>query len=262
LLIAFFASGCAAPKPYVSDPENSHALNVLRAAGARYIKDVEVEDFEKQKVEGVGHGDLLTSAWLVLFGGGWGTGLSYWGATDDAPEASSHIFAWMPKEMAENGKEANDILRELVAQALGKALTGPDAVEMPEWYEVGDVKQYLVEIEGRDCDKVMVGCQYGIPRRTKPGKMGFAPDFLGSKEAWEFTFNQKNAPWLFFASLKTNAPDSPDTDVYLKASEYLPEWVFLYLAPGISSRTSEGFAPQPYPALLNQGKIYYFVKPE
>ncbi|AJF08139.1 hypothetical protein [Geoalkalibacter subterraneus] len=266
-LCLMVATGCAAPKPYVSDPESSHALNVLRAAGARYIKDVKAEDFEKQKVEGVKRGGPAIPAMITLLGGGFLPALSYWSVHDDAPEATSFVFAWMPEDMAENGKEANDKLRRIVAKAFARALTGENAVELPSWFEVGEIEEYFVEITGKGCDGPKIGCQYSISTRKKPGKKGFSPDFLGGSPAWIFTFEDKNAPLLYFYSNKRDFPTiSPDYQVYLEASKYLPEWVFLYLAPGkhgyVSVRTENDFEMLNYPVVFNQGESYFFVKPD
>ncbi len=51
-------------------------------------------------------------------------------------------------------------------------------------------------------------------------------------------------------------------EIALKASAQLPEWVYLYAAPGsLSYQDKDARKMLPFPVVFHQGKVLYFVKP-
>ncbi len=132
---------------------------------------------------------------------------------------------------------------------------------------------YSSFIKGGACDAKYADCWVGAGKVAKDSrKAAFddvkAPDFLGGTPA--FIKRQNKAyQWGAGGRSKNRLFETPNYmleihgfEIALKASAQLPEWVYLYAAPGsLSYQDKDARKMLPFPVVFHQGKVLYFVKP-
>jgi len=292
---ALLLGGCASKGPYVSDPKKSFALNVLTAAGATEIKDIPREKYEAAIAQGKATGQIdgdvnLVSAAAV--GGAMGLanpgammGLSsileggaffLWDVLSQqrAPEATSAIFAWIPKELSATPEEARVHMNNLIFTALEKAAL---EVELPSGFVPGKVREfnntglYGFSIKGGECNQNRK-CDFLVFNSTKLPIKTTAPDFLGGGDAWGMTYKLGGSSMLGQGSfVEVKHPDYsqrilpkfPEFEIFLKMSHYLPDYIYIYLAPQNSRNhisTSNGNFLKT-PVILSEGALHLPVRP-
>ena len=270
LLVALTLGGCAAPKPYVSNPKVSEAQNIIRAAGAAHNLDVVAPDngSSASTVAGaVAHslshgGSLLTSPGLR--GGADLLASLVLGSKD--PETHSQIIAWMPKEMASSALDAKEKLSAIISEAMWKGLNDTPFPNPFTPAPTKDLNTFFVDGPGCVNKRGGTPCVYDY-LLTDP-KILPSPAFLGGSDSWAWTMDDNGgrshlSPSTFTGDTK---PHFPDYQVYKKMSANLPEWVFIYLAPSYGSwrvsveRQDGTFGYLSMPVVLNQGKTLYFLK--
>jgi hypothetical protein len=272
---ALLLGGCATTKvsePYQSRADLSFANNVLHAAGVNNVSDTSYEAFEKANRSGRVHdnsrGLVGATSYGVLSGinagsflsGGLGA-LVWMGTTDGSRwDLYPSFYGWIPVEMAADAKQAQQLIRDMLYTAAAEALA---EVDLPEGYVMDSEphpKFGWPMINGGECNQGKTICAYrfigGVEEQTQK-----APDFLGGYDAWR-------AQMVIYGSYAVDRvpqPRFPDTEVYLKMSQQLPEWLFGYMAPAkkIISHCDQDacrFIEAPY--LVNQGQILLFVEPK
>lgn len=298
LIIAILISGCAGNKVYKSKDGYSKAQNVIHAAGGykRFDMVVSVDTTESQLVEAALFGKVFSGTGATLTGSLLSGGLAM-GAADlltnvKDTESFSGIIAWMPKEMAGAQEEAAQLMTSILEKATDDAVT---ATTLPLGYGFGEKivrnkTQFIYPITGELCEND-ARCQYTVSGNENSSET-LAPNFLGGSPSWAWGlwyesglrklkgFNYKPRGSTGGASYVTKKKDAkfyevdafytavfPDLEFYMKVSENLPEWFFIYLAPpSVSTRVSyfnEGrYDFIKVPLILNQGKVYPFIKPK
>ncbi len=104
--------------------------------------------------------------------------------------------------------------------------------------------------------------------RTASIGPGQAPDFLGGAPAF-IKRQHKAYEWGAGGRSKNRLFETPNYmldihgfEIALKASAQLPEWVYLYAAPGsLSYQDKDARKMLPFPVVFHQGKVLYFLKP-
>jgi len=289
VVMAAVVSGCAAKeiKPhysngsYQSDPKLSYALNVLRAAGAKEIRDI-------PKAQLLGSGSLNQSNDLAY--AAVGSTAAYLGnlrplglsslaragitfailaPSEVAPEASSGILAWMPADLAATGEEAREELNRMIISKLREVLK---ETPFPEGYapELG-AEGNFIPVVGRQCSSGEARCGYSIGG-ILPARKVKGPDFVTSEKVWAFTFRGSfTLLRKSYDSLKIFEPDLPifpDLDVYVRLSKRLPDWIYIYLAP-YSEKSSSKFGMMVeekslymrQAAVINRGHLFLLHEP-
>ena len=179
---------------------------------------------------------------------------------------TSQIVAWMPKDQAETPTVARDKLNGMLWEALSSATRSvqfPDGYTPKEfsWNQDGAIL-HRISIHGGECQQKNVYCWMRLSTERRPD-VEAAPKILGGVTSYAFAVP-------FQASYIDRRPFIgqvravfPDLAIYQKASAQLPSWVFLYVAPNKVAYDDEGAgrALLPYPVVLNQGNIHYFIRP-
>lgn len=276
LVVAIFASGCAAKKPYEFDPGKSYALNVMRAGGANYIKDIPREKFEEHGEAALagrvrGNESGLGGTLLATWSGGLLFGASYWAVGEKAPESRSAIMAWMPIDEASNEEAAYLKVATLIGSALEDAIL---EIGLPEGYFLERVQAVppAYKVLGNDCSQDKVFCGFEVTRligkaSNYPTK-GHAPDFLGGGPAWVFSFEKNNYLPFGFGTFRKGEflAKFPDFEIFQRMSAKLPRWVAVYLAPvgahsHVSFYNNGSYIFLDYPVILHEGKNLEFIGP-
>ncbi len=298
LAIFFFLSGCMGTKIYQSKDKYSKAQNVLFAAGAykNLDRNVTMPTGEGKLGEaalfGMSFADNASSWVGSRLGAGLLMGVGSLLTDEKLPESFSGIIAWMPKEMAADKTKAANIMSNMLEKATDKAVS---EIKLPPDYTFGEKfikdKTYTYPITGALCGNEAT-CQYEVKGNASSTE-SLSPDFLGGAPAWAWglwpsSYIEKiTTGYLFKPKGKTGSAtyvtykkdakfyeagilDSavfPDLELYLKISENLPDWFFIYLAPQ-GPFTRVAFNNQGHfdfihvPVILNQGKVFPFVKPK
>lgn len=264
-LCAMALTGCAGVKPYHDNPENSYALNIMRAYGAQEIRDGEaVPDGELSNFERAGyvfsgaHMGLSAGSNLGL-GGLAGSGLGIAGmfvGTGKSLESFPFGFCWIPEE-AGNAEQVKALVQQQILAAWDKT---KDEVALPEGYSFRPDAKYphQIHVDGPEC--VDASCKYSFS--TTKGEPSYFPDTLGGALGWKVRVS------LGLGSMRNGGSKTaffPDLQIYSAMSRNLPESCFVYLAPSsataaVSMQTEQGPQFLGVPVLLNQGDVHAFVK--
>ena len=264
-------AGCATstPRPHQSKAGDSEALAVMKAGGFYGLEDAELP--ADAAAPGAGGPTLLGGIGYSLLGNGL-LGFVSWMSVDDSnPAGTSRVVAWIPKSLAPTEAQAEDLTLRLVNEAFISAATS----ELPEPFVTQPAGKgwYSSFIKGGACDAEHANCWVGADKVAKDSrKAAFddvkAPDFLGGTSAF---IKRQNKAYQWNAAGTTRAGlfeapryvlDIPGFEIALKASAKLPEWIYLYAAPGtVSYQDKEARKMLPFPVVFHQGKVLYFVKP-
>ncbi len=294
-------SGCAGNKGYVSKTTYSFARNVTKAGGLD-VKDVSWEKVQKAREEALAKGApvadsgpsvLGAASYGVVHGLNMGSLLSgglgalAWMSVGNSvdPSVYNQVFVWMPKELAADPEIACDKIVGMVRDAYEKALS---ETKFPQGYSVSTELEtrvvrerykrtgYFGSVEGmKDSEIEIVYREIGPHRVMKPFRLtpvkvlpesGNAPDFIFSGSAWSyrFPFPAGNTVLDLRPKKPVYLPELPDFEVWKRTSQFLPEWVSIYLSPmaGVSIADGEGgFTFLKYPVVLHQGLVHYFIEP-
>jgi hypothetical protein len=194
--------------------------------------------------------------------------------------------AWVPKSQADSSDAAAKLFYDLATAALQESIEEhglPEPYALTGFEERGGISSryftYYGVLTGDECsgrlasnldDKVLV-CALGfsVSGRTNgiPGQNtleDIAPEQMGGYPAWRVTAtihrgytDMRDGParWL---------PRLPEVEIFSKVSKKLPEWAYIYIAPGFSSiKNDEGnFRFLMFPLIIHQGEPLYFIRPE
>lgn len=155
----------------------------------------------------------------------------------------SRIIAWMPLDMARGREHAHREINRLLAAAVQQALPAHTVRQRPDRPEAN------VVIEGPGCDPA---CTFGGEDMQSP-MVRTAPDWLGGYKAYAWLATR----WRDVGWWRESYPAQAGLDAeqslrfYRDVSARLPEWMFLYLAPG-----EHGTAQA---RVLHQGRVFGFT---
>lgn len=256
--IAALLFGCASkPEPVAYRPEDSKALNIVRAAGMNAkLRDMEVpKDTVTSLTDSTGFG----LAYTVLGPLTSPLNLLTWALSPEADTARNSVIAWMP--VSASGKDPSEELVDILVDASVKAVKDMGYTPIPSKV-IKKNKLYggavvLTEGDRSKCvskgDESNCGITFII---TKPAQQTLTPDFVGaSGPTWFFDPSEDRHSFFsfYFKSHGLN-----EMELLVNTSKYLPEWVYFYVAPNkVSLNEKEKFK---VPAVISQGKVYYFVK--
>lgn len=287
IISAALLSGCATtPEPYESDPGDSRALSVMKAAGFTALEDVPAPSGDAVLSDlggaysGLAYG-ISGAALDALRFKSLGAGLLDFGTIFSGPDEDdlarmSWLIAWVPASEASDAARAKAHLHDLVQAALHDVIREAEIAthvaavkEFPAEGNAYQGAQYIQQpgrryvLSAPVCEQSSVQCEIHVTTSGSRLNNAFAPDFLGGGSAY-FGLAQIRPSVVrdeFLA--RYNEAAFNELDLYLRLSEKLPEWVYLYFGPKrLSAPDGKGdFMLLPYPLVMNQGKVFLFVKP-
>ena len=255
---------CASNTVATYEPDNSDALNIMHAAGIdSNLKDTEVpKDTISSITDSAGYGFAMAASGYkapipgVSSSQMAGMNFTAWLFSPTADSARNSLFAWVPKDIA--GDNAIDSLADILLEAASKA-----AKELGYDPEISIPKNktgtYLLMTRPGDeyCEKgSKYSCMIAFGLREAQ-KLKEAPDFVGTVGANSF-FDPSERSYSFFTFNKEYVGFN-ELELLVTTSKHLPKWVYFYVAPK-NVRFNE-LDKMKIPAVVNQGKLLYFVKP-
>jgi len=300
LIATLFIHGCASvpieKRPgFKSDPSQSVASNVIRAAWLNRVRDQKISraDYETYQKEMKQPASINTARAVLDVGvaatatplglatlANVGGAVAYWAFFKPADTRKANwVFAWVPASKASSEEEATKHVVDLIQTNLKPIMEDPiyakykpHPIRISTKYRM----QYGYEMEGERCErktKNIPACAVGMMTNKKtraPGK----PAFFGVTKVNmpDFT-SQPGAPgYLLKAYLMDNGwslargrlKDLDTLSIFTRLSARLPDYVYLYLAPRQYGATREDgtVGPGRVPLVLNQGKALLFVVPK
>lgn len=259
--IAALLFGCASkPEPVAHRPEDSKALNIVRAAGMNAkLRDMEVpKDTVTSMTDSTGFG----LAYTVLGPLTSPLNLLSWALSPEADTARNSVIAWMP--VSASGKDPSEELVNMLVDAASKATKDmgytPISSGLIKNNKNNNVYGRGVVITEGDRSKCFSkgdesNCIITFVT-SKPAQQTLTPDFVGASGPTWF-FDPTESLYSFF-SFYSKSHGLNEMEFLVNTSKYLPEWVYFYVAPNkVSLNEKEKFK---VPAVISQGKVYYFVK--
>lgn len=299
LIIALLAStllvGCASsPKMHKYDSKHSDAWNLAWPADIK-IADAKVPKNGPVAPERGLAGAATAGALTYLkpppgFSPGIGAGLSAlaWLTTQEQVSQRSRIVAWVPKSQADSGEAAAKLFYELSTEALhqtmaeyplpeGYSLAGYEEIPgmSPRYY----IRRYAAILAGGECsgrwrkdsDDKIVSCAIGFALSGEDSGMpGFnttedvAPEVLGGYPAWRVTATIFRGYTDNRSGREEWKARFPEVEIFTEFSKKLPEWAYVYIAPGYNSiKNVEGkYQYLMFPLVIRQGEPLYFIRPD
>lgn len=293
-VLALALAGCATPSERrlaVRDDE-SFAMHILRAADIQGLRDAPREAatrFGGLETGVVGASDIGRIGHVALsaanplggasaLGAGLGAGLlSFFLIPGDAPAESSAIVAWAPTDFAETPFEAEEKFYQLIKTAF---LAAAEGTEFSDYKFIEDdiesrfsnsgmrTRSFVFEKRDEKCRNMRWGrCRIiiAVGNRSHVSRER-SPKIIGDQQTWEFARGNGMIP-LWAVAEDGEFPHSframaDDLGLYTAASQRLPEWLFIYIAPNrVGFRDESGeLKLYPLPMVLNQGRAHYFIK--
>lgn len=271
LIVTLMFTGCAMkPKPYHDDPKNSYALNIMRAVGAKQIRDSKPDSATAQGPSVItmaaagwaGSGSSSPASLGLGSMAGAGLNVLAFATAEKSMESMSFGFGWIPKGN-ERKEDVISRIKEQAEHALHETLA---ETTLPQGYSytVNQKYPFMVEIDGPECgDKAACKYKFYVDQEMENS---FAPETLGGGEAWRFTIIMNPASYAPKAMFSKEVPLFSDLQIYQRLSSKLPPNFFIYLAPSyaswmVSMQTEQGMRFLLAPVLLNKGEIHRFIAP-
>lgn len=275
LLASMTLTGCASMSaPYEYQESHSEAYNIARAGGL--IQDIEDTEVPANKI-----GSITESMANVGFvGAGYmkpQLGMTSWqtmgvNALSILSEPDSHgarnsMIAWMPVDEADSTQAAQQEFLSHVKVAASDALTDMGATHETIYNRNGTVVIHFINDDWQ-CPAYEKGvtdledlCRVRFKvyePRTAP-----APTFIADTNTADerYVFSSGHGRKYHRLNLLVSDNSSvPESELYANISKSMPDWSYLYLAPG-KVKTGEGEVVE-YPYVLNQGEAKLFLVPK
>jgi len=268
-------TACAPKKPLTYDVESSKALNIAKAAKMDYgLKDVAVPkdtvaDFRNTKTFGLAYGlagyNSPTSG--LSASGSAGMNLLAWALLPKSPSSRNSIIAWMPEEVGGQSKEsALDKMADFIIEATEKAAQELEFSTKTFIAKNGtDKRGFAVSLtnnESKYCkvsskpNSTVSDCKI-VYKVRYPRKIENIAQYVGQGPSWYFDPVDRQYTSMLFD--KKAGYEYNQLELLVKISEYLPNWTYIYLAPGYVN--IEKGQKVNVPLIINRGEIHYFVKP-
>lgn len=292
LIAPLLAAGCATgpTAPYPDQPDQSFALDQMRAAGFDDIHDADISSADAEQLDETESSPLTASvfgaanalsppAGLSSISAGALGFLSWMAMGERNPADGSRVIAWVPTSLAKTPTEARQLVESEVTAAFDAAAA---ETRLPQGYRWGDTKHYEISnveryewlIEGPDCGEAESEaiCMYQLSfLKWEYAEDDWietrAPEALGGAPAWRMTATD----WYPGFSTTKRWPRRwesgfPDLALYARMSKELPDWIALYLAPKkVSFRSDDSDKDSEFiglPILLQGGEAHYFIEPD
>lgn len=194
---------------------------------------------------------------------------------DDGPMQSRNMaFAWMPQSQASSKEDAQRKMVSHVQQAMEKTFKTMELdysrIESADPSFVG----FYVHNDELNCPKEIEHEKWHAdyffhPVRTQACvvRASIHAPVLNPTPNARITNNSEEKSYQFFAgskkkfnavqALSSKNSSLPENKIYTEISKNLPEWAFLYLAPGKVALADGSVIGFPY--IMNQGKPHFFV---
>lgn len=184
----------------------------------------------------------------------------------DAPQWSK-VFGFMPAADAASPDDARSAFDRMVVAALADSLRATDLGShgiRPEPLVLESegalpVTSLRFDITGGPCGDFGTRCSYAAPVIDRPGSAP-APAFSGiTGEAW-WLGSRAFGPAMV-SDVAGPVPLFTDLTLWQRVTSRLPDWAFVYLAPGTAAyRNPETGAQEfnPWPLLVQDGCVYRF----
>jgi len=261
-------AGCGtAPVKY--DANASYAMNVARAANI----DAELEDAEVPQETMASLSDSAAYGFAYAASGynapvkgftpdsAAAMNFASWLLTPEAKSARNHLIAWMPEVLA--GNDPVNRLAGILLEASQKAAHELGYISEDIVFEKSGAKPKIVGVSllksGGDVCTTNEGptvcwVAFGVER---PRHVGHSPE-IASLKGGNYFFDPSKSFRSYFMFPKENH-GLDELEVLLKVSQYLPDWLYFYVAPKKIRVGQE--QPIAIPMVIHQGKVHYFVKP-
>lgn len=280
-IAATVLSGCAidlTPKYYES---NSYAQNALYMGSYLNVKD------RTAPAGGVGNFTQTVEFGAVYTAAGFAapalglSGLASGGINlldmliDDGPMQSRNMaFAWMPQSHASSQEDAQRKMVSHVQQAMEKTFKAMELDYSPIESADPSFIGFYVHNDELNCPKEVEYEKWHAgyflhPVRTQACivRASIHKPVLDRTPNARITNSSEEKAYHFYAGRKKNfnavqalSPKNsslPENQIYTQISKNLPEWAFLYLAPGKVALADGSVIGFPY--IMNQGKPHFFV---
>ncbi|MCE0759514.1 hypothetical protein LWH94_09890 [Marinobacter sp. G11] len=275
LVASMTLTGCASMSaPYEYQESHSEAYNIARAGGL--VQDIEDTEVPANKLgsitESMANVGFVSAGYMKPQ-----LGMTSWqtvgvNALSILSEPDSHgarnsMMAWMPMEEAKSQQAAQEEFLSHVKVAVADALNDMGATHETIYDRKGTVVVHFINNDW-DCPAYEKGvtdledlCQVRFQvyePRTAP-----APSFITQTNTGEerYVFSSGHGRKYHRLNLLVNDNSSvPESELYANISKGMPDWSYLYLAPG-KVKTGEGKTIE-YPYILNQGKAELFLIPK
>jgi len=273
LLVSATLGGCASiTEPHQYQDDHSEAYNVARAGGlVQAIKDTEVprdhigsltESMSKVGFVASGYMDpqLGMSRWQTM-----GVNLASELLEPDKHGARNSMMSWMPLAEAGSTEGAQAKMVAYARTAVDSALSEL-GVQNEVIYDRNGTYVVQVVHEPWSCPEYEAGvtnlddlCRVRV--RVYEPRQADAPAFIAGKQEPRYIFSSGHGrKYQRLDILASDASRLPQDQLYATISKHLPEWSYLYLAPGrVITETGE---PVEFPYILNRGEAMLFLVPE
>lgn len=290
LALVTLIMGCAST-PYQSKPHMSEALNIMQAAGYKQIRDVDADLYgqrgqvrrtDSTLAGGTAYG--ISSGLSSGLGAG-ALGFASWMMTGSRnPASRTRLIVWLPEDQASDADSAVQRIQDIAYEALQAAareveLETPYSIEParyqgPPWDQANITWNHLI-IRGGECDLEDHHCGYGFGATTVASRRlveaTVAPAFLGGYAAYAIKPDSFAFTMPYSSTRQSQSWTEPqrwyatfnDLQFLTVASQYMPEWMMIYIAPRTAgTRDADGNRVfLPYPIILRQGEALYFIRP-
>jgi hypothetical protein len=259
-LILLGCSSTPTIKPHTYSDKDSYALNVMKAANMAGLKDSQVDSEQEYKRLSSGTGDALhlLSAYKapplgVSSGASLGATAAFWLLSPGNAFEENRIIAWVPKD-AVGDTQPEIYLMDVIKEAITKVAASRGAeIEFGKALRKNLAVAGYRPMEPGTCD--VCDISFTLDRHYP---FTHAPGFIGREPSYLFT-GQSDSEWRSRFVIR-NGTLTNSISLPLELSKYLPQWVFLYIAPG-KTTDSEGKTIN-FPLLINNGDIKYFISPQ
>ena len=179
----------------------------------------------------------------------------------NAPETKNHLFAWMPLDQADSVSDAHKLLLSKATEAVTRTM---ERGQMPHFVKT-DGSRATIFFSAQDwkCPAVtsrdnpgVESCRVTI-HIAEPEKT-LAPEFLIGQEGDRYAFTPNTADARSYIELELGENSKAhEIQFYEAVSEELPNYSFLYIAPGQVQNFAGVSIPFPY--ILHLGNLMPFI---
>ena len=280
LAVTVLITGCVAPQKTPYNGQWSKAKNLSHAAGladqmydqqlpaSAYNEEGKLFDYKLGNISHPAYGSASGVVGMSVMPYGPFESF-YWGWT--VPGISHHnehrLFAWMPKDMAEDAASAKITMEIMLSRAslaiLEEMGFQHELSQSPYQHQGISFKQWFLGQEGGHCSIQKQNCVLSL-YLPEPQGIEEAPSFsfysIASEPSWFSEASDENTyPRLVIA--EGEARESVRENVfYQKLSARLPGWVYFYMAPN-EVGTGENNRTVAYPYILEKGSPLLFIRP-
>lgn len=257
-------TGCSSSGPYPTQEyrdDHSRAWNIVQAG------DMAVGISDSKRPKDVSTDALYNSAFILsgfsssiagisgFAGGTFNLGFSL--LSPKAQGARNTLLAWLPKDEAQTPEEARQVILSYATQAIKSSLD-----ELGIKYVDGVKQTRLSQIVVNDYPEWNCSAEFACQFYAQVAEPvnGVTPSAMKTKSetTWFLSGNSSRDYSFIYAGHRKNTVDQIKLNGLI--SKYLPEFMYIYIAPHkVSDSEGNDLA---FPYLLEKGKVELFIYPE